>query len=328
MLDAIAAQGGAELDPEIRRFIKIVGEAYAAHPKLDSVSPAQARVICEIVRAPWAEGGPPMADTAERFIASPTDPVRVRIYNPSSNDRLKPGFIYLHGGGWALFSIDTHDRLMREYAAAADVVVIGVDYALAPEARFPVALEQTVAVARWLREHGAEVGVDPTRLACGGDSAGGALTMGAALTLRDAGEGDVLKAMLLSYAGFDFECSAEDHARFGGAGYMLASDEVEVFWNNYISSPDDKSNPLARTALARLEGLPPVFMTIPECDVLTGQNLAMAKRFEAADVPVEAIVYKGATHSFLEAMAISHIARQAIADGARWLKATLVKAAT
>src|SRR5205807_4157411 len=144
--------------------------------------------IAEQVRAPWTQGGPRMERTSELRIPYGEGSVRIRVLDPEGNGP-KPTLIYLHGGGWTIFSIDTHDRLMREYAARAGIVVVGVDYSLSPEARFPRAIDETVAVIRWLRLNGASIGVEPSRMAVGGDSAGAAMTIAACMKLRDEGEG-------------------------------------------------------------------------------------------------------------------------------------------
>jgi acetyl esterase len=248
--------------------------------------------------------------------------VRVRIHDPSPQAP-KPALIYLHGGGWTFFSLDTHDRVMREYAARAGVVVVGVDYALSPEAKFPVALEQTVDVALWLREAGAAIGVDPDRIAIGGDSAGGNLSFCASLMLRALGRDDVIKAMVLNYPVLDTDSTEEYRQRFGGAAYMLTPDEMTVFWANYLNSPAERNDPLANPAKARLEGLPPAFLAIPECDLLSSQSLAMVDRLKAANVPTRAVIYPGASHSFLEAVSIAAVAGQAFDDAAAWLNETL-----
>ncbi len=221
-----------EVDPEIREFVAAVSAAYASHGRFDRMTPVEQRRVCELVRAPWRRGGPQMASTRELAIATRRGPVRVRIYDPGRGEAMKPALIYLHGGGWTLFSLDTHDRVMREYAHRAGMVVVGVDYALAPEAPFPAALEQVVAVVRWLCGGGAGPGVDPTKVAIGGDSAGGNLSVGAALMLRDAGERELLKALLLIYGGFDNEASPEADRRYGGPGYMLTPEERVVFWRH------------------------------------------------------------------------------------------------
>ncbi|TLY49807.1 MAG: alpha/beta hydrolase, partial [Gammaproteobacteria bacterium] len=119
-----------------------------------------------------------MHSTRELQVPFGASSVRIRVYDPGipGTAAPRPALIYMHGGGWMIFSLDTHDRVMREYAARSGLMVIGVDYALAPEARFPTALEQVTAVTRWLLAgHGAALGVDPARIVLGGDSAGGNL---------------------------------------------------------------------------------------------------------------------------------------------------------
>jgi acetyl esterase/lipase len=221
-----------------------------------------------------------------------------------------------------LFSLDTHDRVMRELAARAGVAVVGIDYALSPEVRYPVALEQVVDVVRWLQANGPEHGLDATRLALGGDSAGGNLSTGTVLKLRDIGEGNRIAAVLSYYAGYTPDCSPHSRRRYGTDEDMLTAVEVDTFWNYYVSRPADRNDPYTHGLLADLEGLPPFFIGIGECDILTEQNLAMAGKLLASGVQVEVKLYKGAPHSFIEAVSVSSIARQALDDGAAFLRRT------
>ena len=315
------------LDPQVRRFVAAVTAAFARFPGFDLGAPVEARRIAELVRAPWRAGGPAMGSTAEHLVPAGARSVRIRVYDPSPATRVRPALIYLHGGGWTLFSLDTHDRVMREYAARAGVIVVGVDYALSPEARFPVALEQTVSVVRWLATHGHELGIDPERVAIGGDSAGANLSLAAALSLRDSivGERGALRALLLNYGAFDTYSSPEAIRTLGPRGAMLEYEEMQRFWANYLGSPRDAENPLACPLRANLAGLPPVFLTIPEFDLLTEQSVLLAEKLTAAAVPVRAEIYAGATHSFLEAVSIADVADRALADGARWLSAALTE---
>lgn len=322
MNDAAQAQPTDGIDPDIRRFTSMVMAESLRLSGGRELPVSEMRRIAEAVREPWRRGGPAMHRTTERQVPTAAGPVRVRVYDPDDRPA-KPALVYLHGGGWTLFSLDTHDRVMREYAARAGVIVVGVDYALSPEVRFPVALDQVVEVVRWLRANGGALGADPGRIGLGGDSAGGNLSTSAALRLRDAGEGDCVRGLLLIYPALDRECSPASVSRFGGAGAMLTGNEVAWFWDNYVGDVEVRENPLACPLHARLEGLPPVCITIPECDVLAEQSLVMADRLRAAQVPVEATVYPGATHSFIEAVSIAPLAERAIADGARWLRATL-----
>jgi acetyl esterase len=322
--NAVSSARGEDIDPEVRRFVRDVKAAYAAVPGFASLSYPERRQVAERVRAKWRAGGPTMARTQDLRIPTRHGGVRARLHDPGSSGPPRPVMVYLHGGGWTIFSIDTHDRLMREYAARAGIAVIGVDYALSPEHRFPIALEQIVDVVQWVGENAPATGVSAERIALGGDSAGGNLTVAACLSLRDAGSGGLVRAMLLNYAALDTECSAEACARYGVEGYMLLAHEMKQFWDNYADARTQAQSTLVSPLRARLEGLPQALLVIPECDVLTEQSVAMAARLRAAGVATEALMYEGATHSFLEAMSISALSNRALDDTARWLKRALV----
>jgi acetyl esterase len=244
-------------------------------------------------------------------------PVRARIHRPAAG--ILPGLVYLHGGGWTLFSIDTHDRVMREYASRAGCCVIGFDYALSPEQKFPVPLEQTVDVVSWLAEQGLALGIDAGRLAIGGDSAGANLGVATCLLRRDHGSVPPLRAMLINYGAFVSQCSADACRRYGGPEYMLGCEEMGEYWRNYMRTDADAQDPLVCPLLAALDGLPPAFLAIAECDVLAEQNVEMARRLKAAGVPVRSVVYPGASHSFIEAMSTVAVSNQALADASEWL---------
>lgn len=308
----------ADIDPEVRTFVERTGADYAA---LAAVEPpatlARRREIAEQVRAPWMRGGPDMAET--RMVQFGPHGVRARIHIPASGPG-KGTLLYLHGGGWTVFTIDTHDRLMREYAERIGCAVVGLDYALSPEHRFPRALEDVDACLAWLRRNGSAFGLATDRIAIGGDSAGGNLSLCAALRLRDRGE-PLPVALLLNYAALDTEPRAS-YKRYDGEPYMLGVDEMREFWVNYLGKPTT-DDPYARPLLADLTGLPPVHLCIAQCDILADQNTELAGRLQAVGVEVSSIVYKGATHSFLEAVSISSCADRAIQDASDWLAAHL-----
>jgi hypothetical protein len=159
------------LEPGVRQFVETVCSESARLTAGRALDWAHKRPIAEATRAPWRSGGPAMADTREETLPGNGTPFRVRLYYPRVSDQALPVLVYLHGGGWSIFSIDTHDRLMREYAQATGAVVVGVDYALSPEHRYPVALSQCVETVRWLRANASELRLDTSRVALGGDSA-------------------------------------------------------------------------------------------------------------------------------------------------------------
>ncbi|RQZ16266.1 alpha/beta hydrolase [Burkholderia sp. Bp9017] len=312
------------LEPGIRRFVDTVTAAYARQPDLDTLPLVTRRAIAEQVRAPWAAGGPAMAHVDEIDVPMPHagTSVHMRVLRPPLDGDL-PAFVYLHGGGWMMFSLDTHDRLMREYAARAGVVVIGVDYALAPEHRFPVAIDQVVQVIQWLAQPGALPGVDVRRLAIGGDSAGANLAMASALRLRDIGKGNLLRALVINYGAFDPSPAYQSYEAFGDGRYLLSSHEMRQFWSNYLRDNQDTRDPLAAPILADLANLPPSFFTITDLDVLRDENLRMAERLRDAQTDVTEVVYPGTVHSFLEAVSISAVSNTALDDTSSWLRTQL-----
>ncbi len=307
------------LDSEIAKFVTKMRSDSAKHPPRESVTVVRAREIAEIVRKPWTEGGPMMVKTVEHMTPTRHGPVRVRIYYPTE-ETSHPALIYLHGGGWTLFSINIHDRLMREYAARANVAVIGVDYTRAPEGRFPQPIEETIDVIHWLAEEAPALRLDVSKLVLGGDSAGGNISTAAALVLRDAGE-NLLAGLVLNYGCFEINNFLSDSVvRFGGGEYLLTTHMMLWFSWQYLRSAEDALSPLASPLYADLKGLPPAFMAITELDVLYDQNVAMERALKAAGVAVEAHLYPGTVHSFLEAVSIAGVSDRAFADTSAWLK--------
>lgn len=304
------------IDPNIRTFLDRLNAGYAAHGVANARSAADRRRIAELVRAEWRSSGPEMASTRtfER------DGIRMRLHRPRDAVDL-PVMLYVHGGGWMLFSIDTHDRLMREYAARAGIAVLGIDYSLSPEAKFPAALHEVVAATRWLEREGEAWGLNPANILIGGDSAGANLSVSACLTRRDAGL-PPLAGMVLNYGAFD-PLPCPSYARFDGPAYNLEVPEMEVFWQNYVADPAQLADPLVAPIRAELHDLPPAMLAIAECDILADSNQAFADRLADAGVAVTATVYESVTHSFLEAVSIAPVAAQALDDQARWITATL-----
>jgi acetyl esterase len=312
------------IDSEIRLFLDEMKRRWAKHPPFAELSFPEQRAVAEQVRAKWAKGGPAMARTADRTFDPGARELGIRVHIPEGASDPVPAMIYLHGGGFTLFSIGTHDRLMREYASAGGFAVIGIDYPLSPEHKYPVALDRIEALVLWLRDHGGELGIDPKRLAIGGDSAGANLSFATALRLRDRGEPMLIRAILSNYGYFSTEISDEAEACFGGPGSIMDRTEARSYYANYLADPDRQAaDPFACPLLANLADLPSAMLVIPECDILTEQSLAMAEALGAAGVECAAKVYPGTTHSFVEAMSIARVARDAIGDGASFIRTKL-----
>ena len=302
-----------DVDPDIRRFVDIINGGYNSYPDFQLLPLVERRTAAEAIRAPWNEGGPVMARTENVTVEG----VAIRIHIPHG-DTPCPALIYIHGGGWTMFSINSHDRLMREYAARAGIIVIGVDYSLSPEAKFPRALDEILATVKWTREKGADFGIDINKIAIGGDSAGGNMAVATCLRLKEQ-KLPQLQAMVLNYGAFD-PAPKPSYDRYDGPQYTLTPPEMDIFWDNYARNSDDMKNPLLAPAYADTSGLPPAFFAIAQCDILADCNHALAEKMEQSGGSVVAKIYEGATHSFLEAMSIAPLAARALDDQAHWLK--------
>ncbi|PWS34072.1 carboxylesterase [Falsiroseomonas bella] len=304
-------------DPEMLAFSTMMEQRAAAQPPIVLTPPLdEARKLNDGPQLDLAQGGPTMAESGDRWLPIRGRRLLCRFHRPAGGTL--PVLIYIHGGGWVWGSVDTHDRLMREYAAAAGCAVIGPDYALSPEAAFPQGLEECAAVVRWVARHGAEWGLDPARIVIGGDSAGANLAMGVALLLRETDPDIRLSGLLLNYGVFDSRLDTATYREFA-EGYFLTREKMRFYWECYCPRPADRLSPLAAPLRADLRGIPPVLLHIAELDVLAAENHAMAERLRASGVAVESRLSPGTAHGFLRALAYVGASRQAAADGGAWL---------
>lgn len=305
-------------DPEMLAFNAMMEAQAAGQPPIILAPPLDAaRVLNDGPQLALAEGGPAMAESSDRWLPIRGRRLLCRLHRPSGAAGL-PVLVYLHGGGWVWGSIDTHDRLMREYAAGAGCAVVGPDYALSPEAAFPQAIEECAALLRWIARDGAAWGLDPGRIVLGGDSAGANLAMGAALLLRETDPDIALHGLLLNYGVFDSDLGTPSYQEFAD-GYGLTRAKMRFYWDCYCPRLADRLNPLAAPLRADLKGLPPVLLHYAELDLLAGENRAMAARLRAAGVAVESRLVPGMAHGFLRAMRHVGAAREAVAAGGTWL---------
>ncbi len=298
------------LTPKMKTLLDRIQRAN--RPAFHQLSPQQARVAyrmgAEILDLPRA----PLARVENLSWAGRP----ARLY-ASSFDKL-PVLLYLHGGGFTIGDLETHDSLCRQFALRAGVAVLALDYRLAPEHRFPCAVEDSVAAMRLLFEQGATLGLDAMRVAVGGDSAGGTLAAVCALQARM--DGLPLALQLLITPGTTARADTESHARFA-KGYLLDAEAIAWFFAHYIDNAQKDDWRFAPLHAEDFEGLAPACMLLAEADPLVDEGLAYADRLRMAGVPVQLELYKGVTHDFIkmgrmlpEALAAQEAAAQALRE--------------
>lgn len=261
-----------------------------------------------------------------RLPIGPTRSLSVRILRPAGATAALPVLLYLHGAGWVFGSPTSHDRLVRELASGAGVAVAFPHYDRAPEAPYPLALEQCHALAAWLVDHGAEHGLDATRMAIGGDSAGGNLAIATTILAKRRG-GPRFAAQLLFYPVTDAGLDTGSYRAFA-EGYFLRRDGMQWFWDQYVPDPRQRAeitvSPLRATP-EELAGLPRALIITAEADVLRDEGEAYAALLRSAGVPVVATRYGGIIHDFvmLDALRSTHAAGAAITQALAYLRDAL-----
>jgi acetyl esterase len=260
-----------------------------------------------------------IVNTEDRYIKGFNDDIKIRIYSPDKEGPL-PVLVYYHGGGWVIGTIESHDALCHSLSYLAECKVISVDYSLAPENRFPVAVEDAYLAVKWLQDHTAELGIDKDRIAVGGDSAGGNLAAVVSYLANQRNELQI-SYQLLFYpsTGFDFTESYEKY----GDGYHLTKPLMKWFREQYLTSIEDTQNPLAAPMLIPdkdTASMPPAYILTAEYDPLCDGGEAFARKLQAARVATEYICYPGMIHGFLGMNAYLDDANLAIMEAAKHLK--------
>lgn len=263
----------------------------------------------------WNADRPELPAVADDSVAGPVGPVPIRRYYPS-DARALPALVFAHGGGWIMGDLDTHDKIMRLLARGSGMAVVGIDYSLSPERKFPVAIEECVALFAALEAEGEAWGIDPSRLAMGGDSAGASLTVGTALSLAPG----VLKAALLYYGAYGLTDSVSRRL-YGGEG--MSQEDMDFYSRSHLASEADRNDPRRHHLRADLSALPPLFIAAAELDPIHDDSLALAALAEAQGVAQRLEVYPGLPHGFLHYSRVVRKASQAIEDGAAFLREQL-----
>lgn len=308
--------GKTNLDPQAKALLDMI--ALAGRIPYSQITPPLARAqfveLCRRTRkaAEWP------VTAADRDIPGPAGTLRTRLFLPrEARPGPLPVLAFFHGGGWCIGDVETHDPACRQLAAEAGCAVLSVDYRLAPENRFPAAVEDCFAAVRFLASAGGSLGLDPARIAVGGDSAGGNLAAVSALLARDAGI--PLKGQVLIYPATDWVtayASRKDYAE----GFLLTEEAIAWFGGNYIDAgahSDWRASPILAPDLSRL---PPAIVICGECDPLLGESRAYAETLRQAGNEASFQLYPGQIHGFFTMGGAISAADRAIAQSAALLR--------
>lgn len=303
------------LHPEARATL--AAARAAGRPPVSEQPLAEARA--HLVAATRTATPIPVGNVADELIDTPAAQIGVRVYQPASGDGPWPAIVYLHGGCWIIGDLETHDADCRSVASRAECVVVAVDYRLAPEHRFPAAVDDAVAALDWVVEHADRLRINRSRVGVMGVSAGGNLAAAAALAARDRG-GPALVGQVLIYPITDCDLERDSYHRFG-TGHLLTTATMRWSWDLYAG--DDRTHPLASPMRAPDHtGLPAALVMVAECDPLRDEGLAYADMLRAAGVEVTAIEVPGQVHAFFSSPGRSASADAAHDLVARWLRST------
>jgi acetyl esterase len=307
-----------QLEPEARDFV----QATANPPFLFDLGPEKGRTTVDEVQSSPVDKLP--VDVEDRSIqGGPSGEVSIRILRPQGVTKSLPVIVYIHGAGWVFGNHHTHDRLIRELAVGAEAAVVFPNYSLSPEAKYPIAVEESYAVLKWVAEQGHEVGLDPERIAVAGDSVGGNMTAAVTLLAKER-SGPTIQRQLLFYPVTDAAFDTPSYQQFA-EGYFLRRDAMMWFWDQYTTDPQQRNEITAsplRASLEQLQGLPPALVITAEADVLRDEGEAYANKLREAGVRVTAARFQGIIHDFvmLNALADTAAARGAIALATAWLR--------
>ena len=295
------------LDPQAQRVIDAMA-ALNLKPVEES-TPAEAR---ESIRARTAALGPfpDVAAVVDHRVPVAGGEITVRAYSPGGPGP-HPALVYYHGGGWVIGDLHTHDGLCRSLTNAGRCAVLSVDYRLAPESKYPVAVENSYAALLWIAANADRLGIDRRRIAVGGDSAGGNLATVMALVARDR-KGPRLALQVLIYPVTDHDLDTRSYVE-NATGYVLTREGMRWFWNQYLAREAQGREPYASPLRASsLAGLPPALVITAEYDPLCDEGEAYAARLRDAGVPVTLTRYPGMFHGFVRMTNILDKARTAL----------------
>lgn len=304
-------------DPQVRFVLELIKKK--AYPDVSELSVEAARALYAKTALALDLQPEEVLQVEDRVLPGPAAGIPVRIYRPRPSETPLPVLVWLHGGGFVIGGLDTADRICRYFAKYADCIVVSVDYRLAPEHKFPAAVEDACAALAWVSAHATEIGGDDGRIAIGGDSAGGNLATVTAILARDAGvKAPILQ--LLVYPGTAPTPDSPSHFEFA-EGYVLTRQAILWFYEHYLGDAADPADfryaPLLTPSLDRLS---PALLIVAGCDPLRDEGLAYEERLRAAGNQVDLLLCEGMPHGFFAMAGVVDAAKNAITHSIRYLR--------
>jgi acetyl esterase len=308
------------LDPDAAAVYKAFQEA--GRPAYETLTAPEARAYYAQARFATNPEAPELARVEELAIPAPHGKIPARLYvprQPRRHDGLSPALVFFHGGGWVIGDLDSHDVVCRQLAVEGALIVISVDYRLAPEHKFPAATEDAIAATKWIAANASKLGIAAARLAIGGDSAGGNLAAVVALAARDAG-GPAIAGQLLIYPATDFAMTHGSHSE-PETSVLLTHSVIRWFRDHYLNGTTDIHDWRASPARAtNFVGLPPAYVLTAGADPLRDEGNEYAERLKQAGVPVTTSHYPGQVHGFFTMGKLLQQANVAVGEIGAWLK--------
>jgi acetyl esterase len=309
------------LDPDAAAVYKAFQEA--GRPPYETVSPAEARALYLKGRAVTNPEPPELKSVQPLAIPSPSGSIPARVYTPMKlrqANGLAPCLVFFHGGGWVIGDLDSHDVVCRKLADEGQLIVISVDYRLAPEHKFPAAIDDAIAATKWIAANATPLGIDASRLTVGGDSAGGNLAAVIAISARD-GDGPAIAGQVLIYPAIDFAMTHPSHSE-PETSILLTHSVIRWFRDHYLNGAADVHDWRASPARAEtLVGLPPAYVLTAGADPLRDEGDEYAARLKEAGVTVTHRTFPGQFHGFFTMGKLLQPANIAASEIGGWLRA-------
>ena len=306
------------LDPDAAAVYKAFLEAN--RPPYENGTAAEAREMYLAARFATNPEAPELESTRQLSIPAPHGSIPARMYTPKTlrtKDGLAPCLVFYHGGGFVIGNLDSHDVVCRKLAHEGELIVISVDYRLAPEHKFPAAVEDSIAATKWVAANAGQLGVDAARIMVGGDSAGGNLAAVTAIALRDTGP--TLAGQVLIYPATDFAMNHPSHSE-PETSLLLTHTVIRWFIDHYMGDAD-RNDWRTSPARAKLAGLPPAYVLVAGADPLRDEGHEYAERLRQAGVAVTCRYFPGQFHGFFTMGKLLNQANIAASEISAWLKA-------